>query len=250
MIDVANGGSRTLGAILKQSDRSWFFKLTGESALVGAQKEMFVAFLKSVDFPAEGAAGPGAASRRMASTNDLPPAARGMAAGPLAESALPPGHPPIDNSTMPAAAGAGMAATPVPTASGPALTWTAPASWKTKTGSAMRRGSYAVPGPEGEGDLSITAFPGDVGGDLANINRWRGQVGLPPVADVAGGAQTIEAGTLKMLLVDAANNGNRILGTIVSRPGETWFFKLAGPDALVAREKPAFVAFLQTVKAP
>ena len=185
----------------------------------------------------------------MASTNDLPPAARGISTGPLTESALPPGHPPIDGSTMPAA-GAGMANTPVPTASGPALTWTAPAHWRTKTGSAMRKDSYAVHGSEGEGDLSITAFPCDVGGDLANINRWRGQVGLPPVADVASGAQTLEAGGMKMLLVDAANNGNRILGAIVSRPGETWFFKLTGPDPLLAREKTAFVAFLQTVKAP
>jgi hypothetical protein len=27
-----------------------------------------------------------------------------------------------------------------------------------------------------------------------------------------------------------------------------WFFKLTGPDAVVARAKPAFLDFLQTVK--
>ena len=114
----------------------------------------------------------------------------------------------------------------------------------------MRKGSYAISGPEGQGDLSITAFPGDVGGNLANINRWRDQLELPPVADVAEAAQPLEANGLHLLVFDGANHGQRILAAIVARPAETWFFKLTGPDALVAREKPAFLDFLQTVKAP
>ena len=103
---------------------------------------------------------------------------------------------------------------------------------------------------EGAGDLSITAFPGDVGGNLANVNRWRGQLQLPPVADLTDIVQPLEANGLNMLIFDAANGGSRILGAIVPRPGETWFFKLTGPDALVAREKPAFLDFLRTVKVP
>jgi hypothetical protein len=39
----------------------------------------------------------------------------------------------------------------------------------------------------------------------------------------------------------------RILGAILPYKGETWFFKLMGPDALVAHEKPAFLEFLRTV---
>ena len=65
------------------------------------------------------------------------------------------------------------------TASGPGLTWTAPAHWVGKPLSAMRKGSYTVPGDGAEADLSITAFPGAVGGELANLNRWRGQLQLP-----------------------------------------------------------------------
>jgi hypothetical protein len=79
------------------------------------------------------------------------------------------------------APGAGMADTAVPTASGEALAWQAPAAWAPKAPSAMRKGSYSVPGEGGEADLSITAFPGDVGGELANVNRWRGQIGLTPL---------------------------------------------------------------------
>ena len=44
---------------------------------------------------------------------------------------------------------------------------------------------------------------------------------------------------MPILVFDGANGGTRMLGAIVPRAGETWFFKLTGPDALVAREKPA-----------
>lgn len=197
------------------------------------------------------ASAPLARPEQLEGINDLPPEARGVPSGPLTEMTLPPGHPPIDGMTTTPAASADMASTAVPTpAAAAGLAWTAPVTWKPKAGSAMRKGSYAVSGPEGEADLSVTAFPGNVGGDLANINRWRSQVGLPPVADVADGAQPLEANGLKMLVLDAANNGTRILGAIVPRPGETWFFKLTGPDALVAREKPAFLEFLESVRVP
>jgi hypothetical protein len=161
------------------------------------------------------------------------------------EGALPPGHPAVAPG-----AGTDMASAAVPKAAGPNLLWTAPAAWTPKPPSAMRKGSYTVRGPEGEGDLSIAAFPGDVGGDLANINRWRGQLGLPAVERLDGVVEPLEANGLHLIVFDGANDGRRMLGAIVPRPGETWFFKLAGPDALVAREKPAFLDFLRTVHAP
>jgi hypothetical protein len=246
---VLEGGhkARVLGAILRQPAQTWFFKLAGEADLVTSQKEAFVGFLKSVEFNPETAASPLAVPGRAANTNDLPPDTRGMPAiAPLAEGPLPAGHPAIDG-TPPAT---NMASAAVPTATQQALVWAAPAPWTPKPGSAMRKGSYAISGPEGAGDLSITAFPGDVGGNLANVNRWRGQLQLSLVTELTDAVQPLEANGLNMLVFDAANGGSRILGAIVPRPGETWFFKLTGPDALVAREKPAFLDFLRTVKAP
>ena len=232
---VAGGHpARILGAILKQPAQTWFFKLMGDAALVEAQKPAFLNFLQTVQFSAAGG---------MANTNDLPPDARGLPGG----GALPPGHPEI-GAALPA--GGDMAGTAVVVASGPGLVWTAPADWKPTAGSAMRKGSYAVTGPEGTGDVSVTAFPGDVGGDLANVNRWRGQLGLPPVGTVAEAAQPLEVNGLRLLVFEGANGGQRMIAAIVSRPAETWFFKLTGPDALVARTKPEFLDFLRTVKAP
>ena len=150
----------------------------------------------------------------------------------------------------------GMAGTPVATAGGPGLEWTAPAEWTAKPASAMRKGSYSIPGAGGsEADFSITAFPGDVGGELANVNRWRGQLQLPPLADadVATAVTRVEHGGLQFAVVDfvAADpaNAQRILGAIVPFAGSTWFFKIIGPDAVVAKAKPAFLDFLNTVHA-
>lgn len=167
---------------------------------------------------------------------------------------LPRGHPPVG---LPAEAlakeGDTMANTAVPTGSD-SLVWTAPAAWAVKANGPMRKGSYAVKGNGAEADLSITAFPGDTGGLLANLNRWRGQVSLPPLAETQLGASVehLDLGTLHAEVVDFAGTANgaptRLIGAVVPLNGETWFFKLMGPDALVASEKPAFVEFLRTVR--
>jgi hypothetical protein len=162
---------------------------------------------------------------------------------------------PADASGAPHVAGStpDMANTPVATASGAALSWTAPATWTAKTGSSMRKGSYTVKGDGAEADMAITAFPGDVGGDLANLNRWRGQIQLPPVgqAEFNAATQHLDRNGLHMTVVDVAGTGanaQRILGAMVPFSGATWFFKLTGPDALVAKEKAVFMSFLDTIK--
>lgn len=182
---------------------------------------------------------------------DPPPPAMPAAAG---SGNLPADHPPVGPAT--GAGGDNMASTAVPTGSG-TLAWTAPASWTAKPLGAMRKGSFSIKGADGaEADLSITAFPGDTGGMLANLNRWRGQVGLPPLAEgqVDATIEHFDGDGLHFDVADFAGNAGgtptRILGAVLSRPGETWFFKLMGPDALVAAQKDAFRDFLRTVKAP
>jgi hypothetical protein len=160
-----------------------------------------------------------------------------------------PGPPP---GAAPAPAGDNMAATAVPTGSD-SLVWTAPPEWTAKPPGQMRKGSYTVKGDGGEADLSITAFPGETGGLLANLNRWRGQVSLPPLTadQLDANRQHLDIGALHADVVDFAGSANgkptRLVGAVVPNGGETWFFKLMGPDALVAKEKPAFLEFLRTV---
>jgi hypothetical protein len=178
-----------------------------------------------------------------------PPPAAAPSAGVTGTNDLPHGHPPVAGNE--AGAPPSMADTPVPTAEGPGLTWTAPADWAANPLSAMRKGSFTVKGDGGEADLSITAFPGDTGGLAANLNRWRGQVTLPPqeAAELEAAIEKMDANGLQFLVVDYANHGSRLLGAVLSYNGNSWFFKLTGPDALVAHAKPAFLDFLRTVKA-
>jgi hypothetical protein len=151
-------------------------------------------------------------------------------------------------------AGGDMANTAVATAGGSGLAWSAPSHWQARSTSAMRKGTYIVSGDGGTAELAITAFPGDVGGEVANVNRWRTQIQLPALPDsqVAGTISRVEAHGLKIGVVEMVNASvgapTRVLGAWVPFEGSTWFFKLTGPDALVAREKPAFLEFLTTVK--
>jgi hypothetical protein len=119
----------------------------------------------------------------------------------------------------------------------------------------MRKATFGIAGTGGAtAELAVTAFPGDVGGDLANVNRWRGQIGLPPIeaGQLPAALERFEANGLKIAVADiVATTGTppvRVLGGIVPHGGQTWFFKLTGPDPLVAQEKPAFLEFLRTVK--
>lgn len=213
----------------------------------------FLPLLAAAVLAASGCRDPKIESYRVPSETPepLPPVLTGVAANT-------PATPSATNApaTAPRASG-DMASTAVPTATGEALTWTAPAHWAPKQASAMRKGSYAIKDDSGaEADFAITAFPGDVGGELANINRWRNQLGLPPLnaADGAGAVTRLEHDGLSFGVVEFVNQEftppQRMLGAFVPYEGATWFFKLTGPEALVAREKPAFLELLRTVKAP
>ncbi len=218
----ASHGQRMIGVIVPFKGATWFFKFTGPEAVVAKAKPAFIAFLETVK-PASD-----------------PVANASVSALPI----------PADTGISPIA----MTNTVVPPEAGPGLAWTAPTRWQSKPGSVMRKGSYIVAGEGGvTADLSITAFPGAVGGELANTNRWRGQLGLPPLAEseLEAAVTRLNANDLAFTLVDGASTGadaKRILGAMVPYQGAMWFFKLTGPDALVAREKPVFVEFLQTVR--
>ncbi len=216
--------TRTLVAWLPQQDVTWFFKLTGDDPLVASQRDAFAAFLRSVEFSAPSA------------------------------SSLPPDHPPIpagsDVSAPPLQnAGGSMAGASLPAGTvteSSALIWTAPSGWTEKPLGPVRKGSFAV----GSADLSITAFPGATGGLLANINRWRGEVQLSPIAesDLAANTQTITHDEFTFTVVDLAGPSRRTLGAILPHGADTYFFKLTGENAAVAAAKDEFLAFLATVK--
>lgn len=132
--------------------------------------------------------------------------------------------------------------------------WTKPESWNSQPLSEMRMGSFRVDGPNaGSADVSITAFPGDTGGLSSNLNRWRGQLRLPPLSDeqLLNTAQRIEVDNVPTCLVDFQTaDGDpepaRILGAVLQRNDRTWFVKMTGPPNLLASQRQIFLDFVHS----
>jgi len=134
--------------------------------------------------------------------------------------------------------------------------WTAPFVWEEQPASGFRKGSFLVRGSDGKtADVSVISFPEAAGGLLANVNRWRDQLKLPPISDEAQAGTPLSINGHDLFFVDAVSDQpispdgskSRILGGIFPLNGETWFFKMMGPGQLVESQRDAFKQFLQSV---
>ena len=125
--------------------------------------------------------------------------------------------------------------------------WKVPAGWSASAPGPMVLASYKLTGA----DVSVSMFPGDVGGTLANVNRWRGQLGQAALteADLGTATTAVDVGGTPGILVDFSGTNARtgkaarMAGLIVPRGGNTWFYKLMGDDAVVAAEKSKLIEF-------
>lgn len=216
----ATGKERILAVGLHREDMEWFFKATGDDASVAAQKANFISFLNSIQF--------------------------------AATAALPADHPAMDAATMPPA-------TAVPDAAAPAAalpTWTIPADWQPEPPTTMLLAKFTATENNATADITVSSFPGDVGGLPANVNRWRRQISLPPVGDgqlpMVTTAMDTAAGpaTLVDFPGKDAKTGRqaRLVGVILPLNGQTWFYKLMGDSLVVEHQKAAFLQFVQSVK--
>src|SRR5215472_10337538 len=95
-----------------------------------------------------------------------------------------PAPPPANTASM---------ATPSPAAP---VHWTTPSGWQEQPASGMRVGSFVIKKDDQHADVSVIPLGTVAGSDLDNVNRWRGQVGLPPVdpSKLSEGAEPITIG--------------------------------------------------------
>jgi hypothetical protein len=144
-----------------------------------------------------------------------------------------------------------MAAMPPRNASAPQIKWETPEGWTEVLPASMRYASFsAADGNGGNIDISIATFAGDGGSDADNVNRWRQQIGLPPID---GSAVTSQVASLKTAdtifsTTDIASAKARTIAAWTRRDGRVWFFKATGPNAAVEKEKPNFVKFIESVR--
>jgi hypothetical protein len=132
----------------------------------------------------------------------------------------------------------------------PEIKWDLPAGWSPAPASAMRYASFTAEKNGEKADISVVTFPGDGGGDVENINRWRQQISLPAVgAELLQPMITpVHAGDLHLDTIDMTGASARLLAAWTRHNGRAWFFKLTGPANVVEQEKPRFAAFLQSIR--
>jgi hypothetical protein len=219
--------ARILVAMLKQPGTTWFFKFTGEDQLVASNKEKFLQFLKGVSFEAP--------------------------------AAMPPGHPPMAGAGTPGMGMGGMmgGGSTVPPGTGEHPDWKVPTGWTEVAHSSFLTAKFQTTGEGGsKAEINVSMSPGDGGGLMMNVTRWRGQLSLGPLDEpgLAKAVTTFEVGPAKATMVDfsgeGAENGEplRCVGIMVTQANGTWFFKLMGSASVVGREKDALVQFVRSVK--
>ena len=144
-----------------------------------------------------------------------------------------------------------MAAMPPRDAGAPQIKWNTPEGWTEVPPSSMRYASFgASDGNGGKIDISVVTFPGDGGSDADNVNRWRGQIGLPPLDENAVTSQVAPLKTAEATFstTDITGPKARTIAAWTRGDGRVWFFKATGPSAAVEKEKPNFVKFIKSVR--
>ena len=206
-----------LAGIYRESGMAWFYKMDGSRSDIRTERSNMIGV--------------------MASMRKGSPAAQA--------SASPPESTP-DSNNMQVLPGMQDQVSGIPDAS-----WELPESWKAVEGNPIRKATIQV--ADGAAEMAVTAFPGDVGGLEANINRWRRQLGLSPASpgEIQNFTQAIEVdgrpGTLMYFSSGYGNDKEGLLGLIVELERATWFFKMTGPSGLLLAEQPRFERFAQTI---
>jgi hypothetical protein len=133
----------------------------------------------------------------------------------------------------------------------PIPAWTVPAGWtKLDQEKPMRYATFTA----GEGatkiEVVLSTFPGDVGGLIPNINRWRGQVGLGPITQdqLAANTTAFESTGFTGYTMRLKGEGQHMLGAIIkdTKNDRSWFVKITGAPAALDAQEAAFIAFAKS----
>lgn len=237
----ANGQQRRrLGAAIYRdevSNISWFFRISGADQAVETEMTDFKRLVASFET--------GSGVQQMSMPEPVHHHHAHAAPAPAAQ--------------VPQASGTDPVLTAVPTGSRLVEpSWTVPSLWQEYPAEGMRHANFrTVPSVE-EGGVTVNVFrfPGDAGGLLENVNRWRGELDLAPLAaeelEESGTRMTV-AGQAMFIVDLSAEQGepvHRTLGAIFSHGGESWFVKMQGHHGAVQSNLQNFIDFLRSLKFP
>jgi hypothetical protein len=185
-----------------------------------------------------------------------PPFASGADKG-----ALPAGHPPVGEKSTNAAkkppeSAKGADASPR-VAADPNLpfTYDLPAGWHPAPLKTFSVATFALETGSQKVEITVTPFGGGAGGLLMNVNRWRGQVHLPPASDdelksllspyrVDGRP----AQMVRLFSPKSADPPLAIVAVVADRDDATWFFRMSGAPELAEEQQSNFDKFMASIK--
>jgi hypothetical protein len=133
------------------------------------------------------------------------------------------------------------------------LAWSLPRGWTEDVSGGMRYATLKPPAAAGKLDVSVVVLPGPAGGELANVNRWRGQIGLPPIseADLPAARKVVLSQAGELAVYDFTSDGqqkSRMVAALAEIEGSTWFLKMAGDAEPVANARPDFLKLLESLR--
>lgn len=128
------------------------------------------------------------------------------------------------------------------------ITYNTPSEWTSVPAKSMFT-LAAFEAVDGSKKVAITISRAG-GSKLANVNRWRGQLGMGPLTDEAlqKSLQTIPSGARTAELVELKGEAQTMLGAIIPAGNQSIFVKLTGDHELAARERTRFEEFVKSVK--
>jgi len=131
----------------------------------------------------------------------------------------------------------------------------APKGWEHGGDKPMRLATFSVPGGA---ECSVSAFPGDVGGLVPNVNRWRQQMGAAPltadevadlpVSPVLGVLATIVRIEGPLPGPDGSPRPSMMLAAFAKLESETVTLKLTGPAAAVQAAEVDFAVLCRRLR--
>ncbi|ABS25915.1 conserved hypothetical protein [Anaeromyxobacter sp. Fw109-5] len=147
----------------------------------------------------------------------------------------------------------GQVPAPPPPVEGSRLAWTLPPRWTESAGGGGMRYATLVAPVAGRLDVSVTALPGEAGGELANVNRWRNQIGLPPLdagaLTAARAAVKTKAGTVSVYdFTSEGGTKSRVIAGLTVLDGNTWFVKMTGDAGAVGVARKDFLRIVESLR--
>ena len=99
----------------------------------------------------------------------------------------------------------------------------------------------------------MVVLPGPAGGELANVNRWRNQIGLAPLDEgaMAAARKVVKARAGPISVYDFTSEGtrrSRVVAGLAEAGGSTWFVKMSGDEQAVAAARPDFLRLLESLR--